>query len=255
MTNKPMKPALTPLFARGRRCRTVLFGGLQRNSLIDYPGRISCVLFVAGCNFHCPYCHNPDLVRGPFSRSRLLDEMGIVHFLEDRKGFLDGVVVSGGEPTLQDDLIAFCEKTKALGYPVKLDTNGSRPRVIEELIRKGFVDYIAMDIKTEPLQYEPFVAEGFDPEVILESIRTIMGSGLSYEFRTTCVGPFVDARIIEGIGKTIEGARLWALQAFRFSESVLDPTFFEGAEKGYDPDALLHLKSIAAPWVKECIVR
>ena len=131
--------------------------GLQKNSLIDYPGKASCVLFLFGCNFDCPYCHNPDLVRGGLSCHASLDEKTVYEFLERRKGLLDGVVISGGEPTLDKDLVFLCEKIKQIGYPLKLDTNGSQPQVIKRLIQEGLIDYIAMDIKTDPLHYSPLI--------------------------------------------------------------------------------------------------
>jgi len=212
------------------------------------------VCFLSGCNFDCPYCHNPGLVRGGSSTQSGWDEQGFFRFLEERKGFLDGVVVSGGEPTLNNGLFSLCEKIKELGYPVKLDTNGSRPEVIEALIRKGVVDYIAMDIKTDPLHYPGFIKKDCDPKSILSSIRIIMESGLCYEFRTTCVRPIVDARIIESIAKTIQGAVLYVLQKFHDVE-VLHPEFFQGMTAGYGDDEMMFLKSVAEPWVKTCVIR
>lgn len=129
----------------------MIIGGIQKNSLIDYSEKISCVVFLAGCNFTCPYCHNPDLVRWKSASKPPIDENEICAFLESRKGFLDGVVISGGEPTLNDGLPLFLERIKRLGYSVKLDTNGTRPRMIGHLIENGLVDYIAMDIKADPL--------------------------------------------------------------------------------------------------------
>ena len=122
-------------------------GGLQKNSLIDYPGKISSVIFLSGCNFDCPFCHNPDLVRGCLSYTADLCSPDVCQFLKQRRGFLDGVVISGGEPTLDENLMDFCESIKQLGYPIKLDTNGSRPRILKQLIDDGLIDYIAMDLK------------------------------------------------------------------------------------------------------------
>ncbi len=231
----------------------MVFGGLQKNSLIDYPGKVSCVLFLCGCNFDCPYCHNPGLVKCT-QPSSSVDDDGVYDFLESRRGFLDGVVVSGGEPTLQKGLAALCDKIKRMGFPVKLDTNGSRPQVIAHLIDEGLVDYLAMDIKTEPLNYTKYIKGGIDPDDLLTSIQIIMQSALSYEFRTTCVKPMVDVRMVENIAKIIKGARLYALQHFNSAE-LLHPEFFQGMEANYDEEELLYLKSIADPWVKDCIVR
>jgi len=232
----------------------MLFGGLQKVSLIDYPGTVSCVLFVAGCNFECPYCHNPELVKGNFSRSLLIDKNAVYDFLKSRKELVDGVVISGGEPTIQKDLIRLCEEIKKMGYPIKLDTNGSRPHVLKQLIKDKLVDYIATDIKTDPFRYRPLITTDFSPDDLLSSIQIIMESGVEYEFRTTCVKPIINANIIKKISVIIKGATLYALQPFHNSK-VLHPEFFRGNEAGYSEDELLYLKSIAAPWVEKCIVR
>ncbi|MBW2606940.1 MAG: anaerobic ribonucleoside-triphosphate reductase activating protein [Deltaproteobacteria bacterium] len=232
----------------------MVFGGLQKNSLIDYPGKISCVLFTSGCNFDCPYCHNPDLANGCAKYSPFSTENGVYDFLDSRKAFLDGVVISGGEPTLQKDLVSICEKVKNMGYPVKLDTNGSRPRVLKQLIDDGLVDYIAMDIKTDPFHYSPLIKKDCKPDNIISSIRIIMESELAYEFRTTCIKPIVNKQVIESISRRIKGAMLYVLQQFQNTD-VLHPEFFQENEEPYDHDELLHFKSIAEPWVKRCIVR
>jgi pyruvate formate lyase activating enzyme len=229
-------------------------GGLQKNSLIDYPGKISCVIFLSGCNFNCPYCHNPELAKGCPDCPSWLEDRTLFDFLEGRKGLLDGVVISGGEPTLQEDLIPLCERLKQMDYPVKLDTNGSRPKTIKRLIDEGLVDYIAMDVKTDPLHYSPFIKKDCNPVNLLLSIQIIMESALPYEFRTTCVKPIVNEQAIENIGKIIKGARLYALQAFH-DTGVLQPEFFSDNEACYDQGELMHLKSIADTWVRECIIR
>jgi pyruvate formate lyase activating enzyme len=232
----------------------MLLGGLQKSSLIDYPGKISCVLFVSGCNFDCPYCHNPDLVKCSSMSHSSLDLTAVYNFLEKRKRFLDGVVISGGEPTLQKGLMALCKMIKDMGYPVKLDTNGSRPQVITQLIDEGLVDYIAMDIKTDVLHYSPLTKNPIDPDDLFASIQIIMESALAYEFRTTCVKPLVNAQVIQKIVKNIEGAMLYALQRFNNTE-ILHPEFFPENGAGYEDDELLCLKAIAEPWVTECIIR
>ena len=179
---------------------------------------------------------------------------GLYDFLESRRSFLDGVVISGGEPTLQKDLVKLCEAIKRLGYSIKLDTNGSRPGELKRLIDEGLVDYIAMDIKTDPLNYDPLIMNKCNSDDILSSIVTIMESAPSYEFRTTCVKGFVDEGIIENIAKLIKGADLYALQQFHNKE-VLHPEFFNQAGTGYSEEDIKQLKSIAEPWVRECIVR
>ena len=232
----------------------MLLGGLQKYSLIDFPGRLSCVLFLSGCNFTCPYCHNPDLVTGKLLRSSPLDESGVYQFLEQRQGFLDGVVISGGEPTLAEDLAPLCEKIKGMGYAVKLDTNGSRPQAIKHLINKGLLDYIAMDIKTAPSQYARFVKKDDNSTDIRASIQIIMESSLPHEFRTTCVRPFVDREIIDSVAKTISGAKRYVLQRFNDTR-ILHPEFFKAIEPEYDIHELMCLQTIAEPWVEECILR
>lgn len=233
----------------------MILGGLQKNSLIDYPGKLSCVLFLSGCNFNCPYCHNPQLLKGGASNTGSLDEKTFHEFLESHKGFIDGVVISGGEPTIHEEIAVLCKKIKMIGYPIKLDTNGSRPKAIKSLIDEGLVDYVAMDIKTDPLRYPPAIAKDYDPGQTLVSIETIMDSGIPYEFRTTCIKPIVDEQSIKNIARTIRGAELYALQRFRDDNGVLDPAFFAKTGVGHSKDELRKLKAIADPWVKKCIVR
>ncbi|MCU0593944.1 MAG: anaerobic ribonucleoside-triphosphate reductase activating protein [Desulfobacterota bacterium] len=208
--------------------------------------------FVSGCNFRCPYCHNPDLVNHPGQVS--MDEDGFLAFIRERQGFLDGVVVSGGEPTLQNDLPVFLSRIKREGFAVKLDTNGSHPGMIQELLAKRLVDYIAMDVKTEPSLYPLYMQSELDPESIRSSIRLIMASGLSYEFRTTCVRAIVSEETVESIGRLIQGCFLYVLQQFSPAR-VLQPGFFENESGQYDQEEMVRLKSIAEPWVQRCIVR
>lgn len=229
-------------------------GGLLKNSLIDYPGKLSCGIFLSGCNFDCPYCHNPDLVKGCAARSAQYDPGNVYRFIQERKGFLDGVVISGGEPTLQEDLFDLCRHIKNMGFPVKLDTNGSRPRVIKKLIDEGLVDYIAMDMKTDPRLYATYIKADCDEAAIRSSIEMIMGSAIAYEFRTTCVKPIVTAEIIESISRLIRGASLYALQRFHESR-MLHPDFFKEMNYEYTDGEIIQLKAVAEPWVEQCIVR
>ena len=237
----------------------MVLGGLQKNSFIDFPGKVSAVLFLAGCNFKCPYCHNPELVGGFSNCPAFINENWMLDFLRKRKGLLDGVVISGGEPTLQDDLATLCDKLKNLGFPIKVDTNGSRPKVIRNLIRQGLVDYVAMDIKTVPLGYQALASSGFDPKSIQESIHIIMESGLDYEFRTTCIKPLVDENVVRDISELIQGSTLYALQRFR-DDKVLKPEFFRcGAAgaigSGLSEPEMSRLHDIASSFVQSCIVR
>lgn len=232
----------------------MIFGGLQKQTLIDFPGKISCVLFTSGCNFRCPYCHNPDLVRIPGQQSVALSEERIYDFLEKRRGFLDGVVISGGEPTLHKDLSIICQNIKEMGYPIKLDTNGSRPETLTQLIQNRSVDFIAMDIKTDPSAYPRDILHNENKQSILESIALIMSADIPYEFRTTCITPFVDRPIIEKISHTIQGARSYALQQFK-DENILSPEYFHDSGPHYSISDLKEFQALASPWVKECLVR
>ena len=229
-------------------------GGIQKSSLIDYPGKLSSVIFCAGCNFDCPYCHNPGLVAGQSSCADQMDMKALTGFLDQRRNFLDGVVVSGGEPTLQPDLLDLCRKIKAFGFAVKLDTNGSRPRVLQQLIQADLVDYIAMDLKTDPVLYRSFIKPDCRPDPIVDSVALIMDSGVDYEFRTTCVKPIVTPRTIENILQLIAGAKLYALQRFRNGD-VLHPEFFKNSQSEYSAQEMLQLKALAEQSVAECIVR
>jgi len=229
-------------------------GGLQKQSLIDYPGKISCVLFLAGCNFNCPYCHNPQLAGDPASRPETIAEDEVIGYLMQRRGWLEGVVISGGEPTLHSDLPNLCRRIKDLGYPVKLDTNGSRPQMLKTLVEAGLVDYLAMDIKTEPERYPDGVADPGDAAAILASLQIIMDSGVDYEFRTTCVRPLVTSATIRHIARLISGSRCYALQPFRDCR-MLHPGYFQGVDPRCSPEEMERFRRIAEPWVSVCTVR
>jgi len=229
-------------------------GGLQKNSLIDYPGKLSCVVFLTGCNFACPYCHNPGLITNPAPRNGALTPEDLFAFLHERRGFLDGVVISGGEPTLQEDLFGLCRRIKAMEYPIKLDTNGSRPQIVQRLIQAGLVDYIAMDVKTAPANYAAFICAQCCAESILASIGIVMASGLPYEFRTTCVKPIVTGPIIEEISRIIEGASRYVLQQAH-TQQVLNPEFFSDPRQVCSDRELQTYQAIAAKHVTQCLIR
>lgn len=168
----------------------MLIGGLQKTTLIDFPGRVSCTVFTVGCNFRCPFCHNKDLITIKFFKQagiQPLLEADFFQFLEKRKKILDGVCITGGEPTLQSDLLQFCQKIKNLGLEVKLDSNGSNPQILTEFIKKKVIDYIAMDIKTVFEEYGRAIGNNYPVEKMKKSIKIILQSGLEYEFRTTIV--------------------------------------------------------------------
>ncbi len=226
-------------------------GGLQKTSLIDYPGKISSLIFIAGCNLKCPYCHNSILVKGGFIPYK---QDAIINFLKERTNLIEGVVISGGEPTLYAKLEELCLQIKNLGYPIKLDTNGTNPDKIENLLKKKLIDYLAMDIKTVPNLYAPIFQKKAEPEKIIESIKLIKTAQIPYEFRTTCSKKIITADIMKKIAQLITGARLYALQLFNDKEP-LNPDFFKNIKKNYNKKDLLHFKSIAEKMVKKCIIR
>lgn len=236
----------------------MIIGGFQKNSLIDFPKTIACIVFTQGCNFFCPYCHNPDLVAGsPKSRGAgtLFDEKGILAFLEKRKGLLDGVVITGGEPTLQKDLKNFCTKIKEMGYRLKLDTNGSRPDLLETLLKEQLLDFVAMDIKTSLENYALVAPKTFDPKNVLACARILMKSAPAYEFRTTCSRPFISRQIIGEIGEMIHGADQYILQKCSENVQVLDPGFLKKDNTFFSDADMLELKRILDTHVSHVVVR
>lgn len=231
---------------------TMYVAGLQKNSLIDYPGKLSAVVFITGCNFGCPYCHNPELAQGRYPQKIPLDD--VLYFISHRRTLLDGVVITGGEPSLWPHLYAFCRALKQLKIAVKLDTNGSRPDVLRQVIGEGLADYIAMDIKTRLDNYAPPLCDPREVPRIKESIRLIMDYAKDYEFRTTCVAPFVDAGIIQDIAEAIPNAQRYVLQSFQ-PKTVMDQGFFMG-NSGFLTEAQIEkFQSIAQPHVSSCIIR
>ncbi|MBC2704712.1 anaerobic ribonucleoside-triphosphate reductase activating protein [Desulfobacula sp.] len=231
-------------------------GGFQKNSLIDFPGTIACIVFTQGCNFICPYCHNPDLVASPQKEAGdLYDENKIFEFLEKRKGFLEGLVITGGEPTLQKDVIAFCRKVKDMGYKLKLDSNGTRPHILARLFEDRLVDFISMDIKTSLENYHLVVPGKFDPQKILESIRLLMEKAPAYEFRTTCSRPFVSKEIMKDVGEMITGASKYVLQKCSRNVKVLDPEFLKADNNFFSDKEMLELKETIDKYVITSVVR
>lgn len=207
-------------------------GGLQRTSLSDYPGKISAIVFTQGCNFRCPYCHNPELV-DPGKFGPLVPEGDFFAFLEKRQGKLDAVTVTGGEPTLQEDLERFLSDIRKMGYHLKLDTNGSRPDVLESLIGRGLVDYFAMDIKGPFSKYNRIAGVSVAENAIRKSIELIATSGISHEFRTTIVRSQLDADDLVSIVDLLKNTSLYVLQAF-VPTKLLAASFL--SETTYSPD-------------------
>ena len=199
--------------------------GLQKMTLLDFPGKIACTVFLSGCNFRCPFCHNSELLDG--GAEVIMDEQEFLTFLSKRKGLLDAVCVSGGEPTLQPGLAALLEQIKAMGYLTKLDTNGSRPEVLKDLVARNLLDYVAMDIKNCPYRYEETVGASVQMDKIEESIRFLSEERIAYEFRTTVIAQLHDCESINRMGQWVasltQGKKIsrWFVQPFVDRDTVL----------------------------------
>jgi len=229
----------------------MVIGGLQKVSLIDFPGKVAAVIFTRGCNFRCPYCHNPELV-DPDRYVSPLDEESVLLFLQSRVDRIQGVVISGGEPTIHEDLADFARRVRSLGYAVKLDTNGSSPRVLEELLADHLVDYIALDVKAPPDRYAEIARAQVDAESIRRSIRLLIRSRVPHEIRTTYAEPLLCPADLSEIAKEVHGCNLLVLQAFR-SGTILDPDTLalRPPSQGTLADARSSIESMGVP----CLLR
>jgi len=220
--------------------------GIQKFTLIDFPEKVACTVFLGGCNFRCVYCHNPELVIPPFPPK--VPEEYFFDFLESRKGKLDGVVICGGEPTIHPNLPEFIRKIKERGFAVKLDTNGYNVRMIKRLIEENLLDYIAMDVKAPLEKYEEIVGVKIEKERIVEAIKIIMDSGVKYEFRTTAY-PSLGLKDYEKIGELIEGARLHVIQQYS-NQRTLSGERVPPLPKEF----LFKAREVMLKYVKECEV-
>ena len=248
----------------------MIIGGLQKFSLLDYPEHLSAIVFTTGCNFRCQYCYNPMLVwpnevgkveniTSPESEEVVekghpqISENDLFDFLKKRVKKLDAVVITGGEPTLHSDLVEFIEKIRALGFKIKLDTNGTNPQMVNSLLEKNLLDYIAMDIKSSMEKYD--LVTGVQPDLneIQKSIKIIMESGVPYEFRTTMVPDLVDKEDIEKIGEIIKGAPKWYLQQFKQDVELVNSAFQGHA--AYSDEELEEMVKIAQKYVEISAVR
>lgn len=214
-------------------------GGFLKCSLVDYPGKVAAVVFTQGCNFLCPFCHNTELVVPSFFRA-LVPEAEVLSFLAERRGVLQGLTVTGGEPTIQTDLPSFLKIVKDLGYQVKLDTNGSRPDVLSSLFQEHLVDYVAMDIKTSMGRYRQACGVEVDTGCIEESIHLLLASGLNYEFRSTAVRPFIEEQTLADIHKTLRHPQRYVLQEFVLRDHLVAPAFLD--QRQYTSEELKALK-------------
>ena len=226
------------------------FAGLQKISLVDYEGKVACTLFTAGCNFRCPFCHNSDLVIYAKNVNYIpFDE--ILDYLNKRKGMLDAVVITGGEPTLMPDLKEKLYEIKKLGYKIKLDTNGTNPDIVKELVDLKLIDYVAMDIKNSYEGYSKTIGlESYDSNKILESINYLLSGEVDYEFRTTLVREFHSDEDIKNIAKMIQGAKRYYLQEFKNSGHCIESSLHE-----VPLNDAMRFKSILLPYIKEVKLR
>ncbi len=224
--------------------------GLQKLTLLDYPGKMACTIFTAGCNLRCPFCHNSRLVINPEKRSEYSEEE-IFAFLKKRAGILDGVAITGGEPLLQSDIEEFIGKVKDLGYSVKLDTNGTFPDKLRSLVEKGLVDYVAMDIKNSPELYAETVGiSGYDISKIKESINFLLEGKVDYEFRTTVVREFHSVFGMNNLGEMIKGAKRHFLQGFIDSGELIG-----FGMSAVPKDEMERMKNIMLQYVDVCEIR
>ena len=223
--------------------------GLQKMTLLDYPGKVACTVFLGGCDLRCPFCHNSGLVAGPMPAE--LDDGALLAFLDKRRGLLDGVCVTGGEPLLRPELLQLLSRIKELGYPVKLDTNGGRPERLRALLEAGLVDYVAMDIKNSPERYgETAGVPGLDLAPFRESVSLLLRGTVDYEFRTTVVREFHDADSFRAIGPWIAGARRYFLQSFVDRDSVL-----QAGLHPWDRETLASFGDLVRPYVEQVELR
>ncbi len=227
--------------------------GLQKLTVIDYPEKMACTVFLAGCNFRCPWCYSSELViEEKIEEQPDIKEEEFFSFLKKRVGKLDGVVICGGEPTIYKDLPKFLRKIKEMGFLVKLDTNGSNPDVIESLIKEDLLDYIAMDIKVRPEKYGKQEGLNCLPSSIKESIKIIKESGVDYEFRTTVVPGIHNKEEIIKIAKAIHPAKRYFLQNF-LPLKTIDEKFLE--IKPFTEEELQDFRKEAGHYVEQCQVR
>jgi len=231
----------------------MLFGGLQKTTLVDYPGKVAATVFTIGCNFRCPYCHNPELVLPELIKKQpKITEKEILDFLKERQKLLEGLCITGGEPTIQPDLIDFIKKVKDLGFLIKIDTNGSCPNVLNNLIEEKLIDYVAVDIKTSKEKYEIFSEDKNIIEKVDKSIELLKRDKIDYEFRTTLVSDILDEQDVLAIVDWIKFASHYYLQRFQ-SGKVLDEKF-KNAQPWSEQKTNQLFKKIK-PYFSKCDIR
>lgn len=224
--------------------------GFQKTTLLDFPGKVASTVFTAGCNLRCPFCHNALLVTDIDPKSAL-DTEELLAYFEKRRGVLDGVCITGGEPLLHADTIDFMRRIREMGLLVKLDTNGSYPDRLRRVVEEGVVDYVAMDIKNSRAKYPLTVGiPDFDIAPVEESVKYLLSDAVDYEFRTTVVAEFHTLQDMEEIGEWIAGAKRYFLQNFVASDHLIDPNMH-----GVDAASMKALQRIASKYVKKVELR
>ncbi len=230
----------------------MLISAFQKSTLLDYPGKLACLVFTYGCNLRCEYCHNPELVIQPFRKNMAVSEEEIFSFLEKRKSLIDGVVITGGEPTLQKDLIPFIKKIKNMGFLVKLDTNGTNSRVVKKILTLDIVDYWAMDIKYDKDIYIQNLENKVNYEEIEKSIKLIMKNAKDYEFRTTYVKGIHTTDSVNGIGELIKGSKRYYIQNFRPGKTI-NPAL--NSTNSFTQEELEKFKKVMKKYVESVEIR
>ncbi len=208
--------------------------GFEKFSMVDFDGRIACTVFTGGCNFRCPFCHNGALVVGNV-KAQEIDVKEVFDYLKKRKGLVDAVCVTGGEPTMHKDLPGFLREVRSLGYATKLDTNGTNPQMLADVIAEGLVDYVAMDIKNSMAKYPQTIGiEGASLDDICKSVDILLNSGIDYEFRTTVIDEFHTAEDMKEIAEWISGAKRYFLQKYKDNEGCLSHGYSEVSRQKAD---------------------
>lgn len=225
-------------------------GGIQKTSLLDYPDMLSAIIWAIDCNFRCPFCYNKNLV---FGKTESIPEEEILSFLKKRQGMLEGLVISGGEPLMQEDIVDFTREVKKLGYLIKIDTNGMFPDKIKEILDKKLVDYVAMDVKAPKEKYNQLAGVKVDISKIEKSIDIIRNDVPGYEFKTTFAPGLLKKEDIVEIAKWLEGSKNFYLQQFKNNPPLVSSEFEE--VKPYDKDYILDTLEAIKPYFKNCYVR
>ena len=224
--------------------------GLQKLSMVDYPGKLAATVFTGGCNLRCPFCHNALLVTR-LSESPTLSQEEVLFFLSCRKGLLDGMVLSGGEPLMHPDAVDFLEKVRNLGFSIKVDTNGCYPEMLETILQRGLADYVAMDIKNRPEKYAETVGiPGFSTENVEKSLSLLRSSGIPYELRTTVVRQFHTPEDLAAIGKWLGDVPAYYIQNFEDSGNLI-----QSGLTGFSPEELQILADSAKTHLKSVFIR